>query len=68
MAWTEAVTLVSETHIPDEVYEFAKQEFEDPELVNLTLVIVLINCWNRFNIAIEKYSGDYQPRLVKQAA
>lgn len=68
LAWTEAVTLVSETHVPDEVYEAAKQEFQDAELVNLTLAIALINCWNRFNIAFRKVPGDYQPQHLTKAA
>lgn len=68
LAWTEAVTLVSETHVPDEVYEEAKREFTDAELVNLTLAIALINCWNRFNIAFPKVPGDCQPQHLKKTA
>lgn len=53
--------MVSETYVPDEVYEFEKQEFEDPELVNLTLVIALMNCRNRFNFASEKFRAIVSP-------
>src|ERR1700729_553981 len=42
LAWTEAVTLVSEGNVPDEVYEEARQRFSDEELVNLTMVLVAI--------------------------
>ncbi len=51
LAWTEAVTLVSETHVPDAVYEEVRAEFEPEELVKLTLLITTINAWNRFAIS-----------------
>ena len=51
LAWTEAVTLVSQTHVPDAVYEQVRAEFEPEELVKLTLLIVTINAWNRFAIS-----------------
>lgn len=51
LAWTEAVTLVSETHVPDAVYEEVRAEFEPEELVKLTLLIATINAWNRFAIS-----------------
>jgi AhpD family alkylhydroperoxidase len=50
LAWTEALTLISQTHAPDEVYEQVKAQFSDAELVNLTLSITTINAWNRFSI------------------
>lgn len=61
LAWTEAVTLVSETHIPDDVYELAKTQFTDEELVNLTMAVVAINGWNRFAIGFRAEPGTYQP-------
>jgi AhpD family alkylhydroperoxidase len=51
LAWTEAVTLVAETHVPDAVYEEVRAEFEPEELVKLTLLIATINAWNRFAIS-----------------
>lgn len=51
MAWTEAVTLVAATHVPDDVFEHARQQFSETELVNLTLAVVAINGWNRFAIS-----------------
>ena len=51
LAWTEAVTLVAETHVPDVVYEEVRAEFEPEELVKLTLLITTINAWNRFAIS-----------------
>jgi len=50
LAWTEALTLVSETRAPDADYEAAHAEFTDGELVNLTVLIGAINAWNRIAI------------------
>ena len=50
LAWTEAVTLVSETHVPDSVYEEARQQFDEADLVKLTMLVVAINGWNRIAI------------------
>jgi len=61
LAWTEAVTLVSETHVPDDVYELARQHFNEKELVDLTLAVVAINGWNRLSIAFRSVPGTYQP-------
>lgn len=51
LAWTEAVTLVAESRVPDEVYHEARRAFTEEELVRLTLVINVINSWNRFAVA-----------------
>src|SRR6201995_2097298 len=51
LAWTEAVTLISETHAPDDVYEAVRAQFSDAETVNLTMLIGAINAWNRIAIA-----------------
>ncbi|MGO4835909.1 carboxymuconolactone decarboxylase family protein, partial [Rhizobiaceae sp. 2RAB30] len=50
LAWTEALTRVSETQVPDDAYQVAKEQFTDEELVKLTLLIVTINGWNRIKI------------------
>ncbi len=65
LAWTEAVTLVSETHIPDEAYEAARRQFGEKELVDLTLAIVAINGWNRLAIAFRTVPGSYKPELSR---
>ena len=52
LAWTESVTLVSETHIPDEIYEEARKYFDEKELIDLTMAIIAINGWNRLSIAM----------------
>lgn len=61
LAWAEAVTIVTEGHIPDEVYEEAKKQFNEQELIDLTFAIVTINSWNRLNIAFRTEAGGYQP-------
>ena len=64
LAWTEAVTLVSQTHVPDTVYEEVRIEFEPEELVKLTLLIATINAWNRFAIGFR----SIHPVTAKAAA
>src|SRR4051812_33086660 len=61
LEWTEALTLVTEGHVPDEVYERVRQEFSEDELAHLSLAIVAINGWNRLNIAARTVPGDYVP-------
>ena len=51
LEWTDAVTLVADGHVPDEVFRAVRPHFTDEELVNLTLAIGSINVWNRFAIA-----------------
>ncbi|MBP7148762.1 MAG: carboxymuconolactone decarboxylase family protein [Acidobacteria bacterium] len=61
LAWTEAVTRVGEGHVPDEVFEQARQQFDEKQLADLTLAIVAINGWNRLAIAFRTVPGTYQP-------
>ena len=70
LAWAEAVTRVSETHVPDEVYEEAKKHFTEKELADLTVAVATINAWNRLAIAARTTPGTYQPakRELKRAA
>ena len=51
LAWTEAVTLISETHAPDDVYNEVRAQFSEAETVNLTMLIATINAWNRLAIS-----------------
>jgi AhpD family alkylhydroperoxidase len=59
LEWTEALTLVTQGHVPDDVYERVRQEFSDDELAHLSLAIVAINGWNRLNVAARTVPGDY---------
>jgi AhpD family alkylhydroperoxidase len=67
LAWTEAVTLVTNGHVPDEVYEMARAQFSEEELANLTVAIVAINGANRLNIAFRTIPGSYRA-VARQAA
>jgi AhpD family alkylhydroperoxidase len=58
---TEAVTLIREGHVPDEVFEEARSRFNEAEIVNLTLAIATINLWNRLAITLRSVPGEYQP-------
>jgi AhpD family alkylhydroperoxidase len=51
LAWTEAVKLVAAEHVPDAVYTAARAEFSEEELVKLTMVVTIINSWNRLMVA-----------------
>ncbi len=68
LEWTEAVTLVAASQVPDEVYERVAKQFSEEELANLTLAIVTINGWNRlcisFRIEAGSYKSDLKPRTV----
>ncbi|HPY29206.1 MAG TPA: carboxymuconolactone decarboxylase family protein [Verrucomicrobiota bacterium] len=61
LAWTEAVTRVAESQVPDAVYAQARRHFSEKELVDLTLAIVAINGWNRLSVAFRTVPGTYQP-------
>jgi len=67
LAWTEAVTRVADTHVPDEVYERVRMQFSESELANLTMAIVAINGANRLNVAFRTVAGGYQPAARRAA-
>ena len=68
LAWTEAVTLVANGHVPDQVYEEVRPHFNEKELADLTLAIATINAWNRLSIASRTEPGAYQPPASIQHA
>ena len=68
LAWTEAVTKITEGHVPDEIFEDARKHFSEDELSHLTLAVVAINGWNRFSIAFRAVPGAYQPGSIHVAA
>src|SRR3954452_17847339 len=61
LAWTEAVTLVARTQVPDAVYEEARRQFNEKEITDLTLAVATINAWNRLAISLRAEAGKYQP-------
>ena len=64
LEWVESLTLVSETHVPDESFAAVKRHFSEKEIVDLTLVASMINLWNRVAISMRTAPGTYK---VKQA-
>jgi alkylhydroperoxidase family enzyme len=61
LAWTEAVTLIADGHVPDAVYEQARTQFGEKELVDLTMAVIAINGWNRLAIGFRTEPGTYVP-------
>jgi AhpD family alkylhydroperoxidase len=68
LAWTEAVTLIAGDPIEDALYEEARRQFSEKELVDLTLAIVAINGWNRLAIPFRSKAGSYQPSSTGRRA
>ncbi len=61
LGWAEAVTVLSEGHVPDEVYNTARKQFSEEELIDLTIAVITINAYNRINVAFRTTAGGYQP-------
>ncbi len=68
--WIESLTLITEGHVPDDVYEHARSQFSERELVDLTMIGVTINAWNRIAISFRSEAGKYKSTLkpLPQAA
>jgi AhpD family alkylhydroperoxidase len=64
LAWTEALTLIADTHVPDAVYNEARQYFSEQELVNLSVAVVAINGWNRLQISFRAEVGAYRAGMA----
>ena len=62
LEWTESLTLVSQTHVPDEVYESVKNHFSEKEIVDLSILVSVINVWNRLAISTRTMPGTYKPQ------
>ncbi|MFA7615180.1 MAG: carboxymuconolactone decarboxylase family protein [Moheibacter sp.] len=62
LEWTEAITLISQDHISDEIYENVRKHFSEQELLQLTIGIIAINGWNRLAIPFRTPAGNYEPR------
>ncbi len=61
LAWCEALTRVTEGHVPDEVFQAVRPHFSDRELADLSLTVVAINGWNRIVIASRREAGTHVP-------
>ena len=68
LAWAEAVTRLVDQKVPDEVYQQARAEFSETELVQLTLAVISINGWNRLNIAFCTPAGHYVSNVKRSVA
>lgn len=60
-AWAEAVTKLENNNVSDEVYDEARHQFSEEELVDLTMAVISINSWNRLNVAFRIPAGSYEP-------
>lgn len=67
LAWAEALTTITDGHAPDDVYEQARAQFTEPELVTLTLIAAATNAWNRLVLPLRVVAGSYQPRVKAPA-
>jgi AhpD family alkylhydroperoxidase len=61
LEWTEAVTRVGDSHVPDDLYKRVSAHFDEPELVALTFGVIVINSWNRLSVSFRPPVGSYQP-------
>ncbi|ODS54118.1 MAG: carboxymuconolactone decarboxylase [Acidobacteria bacterium SCN 69-37] len=61
LAWTEALTLISQGDVPDTLYAEVRAQFSEKELVDLSLAVIAINGWNRLAIPFRTEAGHYQP-------
>lgn len=62
LAWTEALTLISQNEVSDELYQATRNHFSEKEIMALTMAIIAINGWNRLAISFRKLPGSYQPQ------
>ena len=67
LAWTEAVTELGREGVSDELFEHVRQHFDERELVDLTMVVVAINAWNRVAVPFRAPVGTYQPKAAATA-
>jgi AhpD family alkylhydroperoxidase len=63
LAWTETVTLLAETHVPDHEWEAVRKEFSEEEIAKLTFAIGTINIWNRISVSFRTPPGTKPPSL-----
>jgi AhpD family alkylhydroperoxidase len=61
LAWTEALTLITQGHVPDDVYDSVRSQLNERELADLTVAVATINAWNRLAIASRTPAGNYTP-------
>jgi alkylhydroperoxidase family enzyme len=62
LAWTEALTNITDGHVPDHAFDAVRDHFSEKELVDLSWAVAAINAWNRIAIAFRSEAGSYRPR------
>ena len=65
LEWAEAVTVIADARVPDEVYERTTRYFDEAQIVALTMAVVATNAWNRLVISFRVPVGTYQPQQVR---
>jgi AhpD family alkylhydroperoxidase len=58
LAWSESVTLLPSSNVPDELYTSLRAEFSEREMVDLTVAVATINCWNRLAVGFRQQPSD----------
>jgi AhpD family alkylhydroperoxidase len=61
LEWAEALTLISQNNVPDDLYQAVREHFTEEEMIHLTLAVIAINAWNRVAIPFRAVPGSYQP-------
>ena len=64
----EAITLITDGHVADDVWERTRAVFDEHELSQLVLAITVINAWNRLSITTRTEPGHYEPTQFDQRA
>ena len=62
LTWTESLTLISQNHVPEDIYQQVREQFSENEIVDLTYAVMAINAWNRLAISMRAVPGPYQAR------
>jgi AhpD family alkylhydroperoxidase len=66
LAWAEGLTIISDGHVPDTLYEEVRPLFSDKELADLSLAVAAINAWNRLSISARTAPGGYKPAKTRE--
>jgi AhpD family alkylhydroperoxidase len=67
LAWTEAVTKIGRNGVTDALYDEARAQFSEKELVDLSLAVIAINAWNRLAVTFRPAVGNYKPAVTAVA-
>ena len=67
LAWTEAVTEIGRNGVSDALYDEARAQFTEKQLVDLTVAVIAINVWNRLAVSFRPAVGSYKPAAATTA-